>query len=216
MNDIKNTFDEVSKNYDFLNNVISFNTHFLFKKYVVNQLNLKNGIKVLDLCCGTADVSKIIKKKYSNISVIGVDFSSNMLNIAKMKVDDVVFIEADATNLPFSDEEFDVVIVGFGLRNIPEIELALSEVYRVLKKEGQFLNFDFDKTSPLFTLWEKVTLFLLNFFLSELKNYKYLMKSIKEFCATKELIEKFISHGFKPFKQGKMLFDIVSYQIVKK
>ncbi len=216
MNDIKKIFDEVSKNYDFLNNVISFNTHFLFKKHVINQLNLKNGIKVLDLCCGSGDVSKIIKKKYLDVSVVGVDFSSNMLDIAKKKVNDVAFIEADATNLPFYDEEFDVVIVGFGLRNIPKIDLALNEVYRVLKKEGQFLNFDFDKASPLFFLWEKTILFLLNFFLSDLKNYKYLMQSIKEFYTTDELIGKFISHGFKPFCKRKMLFNIVSYQIVNK
>ena len=214
--DIKQMFDNISNRYDFLNNIISFGLHKFVKKYVISKLNIKPNDKVLDLCCGSGDLTSIIKKKYPTIDVFGVDFSSKMIEIAKRKNSLIEFREADATNLPFNDNQFDIVTVAFGLRNIKEYNVALNEIKRVLKKGGLFLHLDFESSSKIQKTYDILIIFLLKFVIKNIEPYKYLLKSKKEFFSSNELLKLFQKQGFGVIKHEKMLFNMISYQIVEK
>lgn len=212
---IKNMFNKIAEKYDFVNNLISFYTHKIFKLKAIKSLEIKDEHKILDLCCGSGDISRIIKKISPKSEIIGVDFSPNMLNIAKRKNKNIKYIEADATNLPFLDNEFDIIIIGFGLRNIENFNKALDEIYRILKKDGQFLHLDFEGNSKFSFLYDWLILLILKFFIENIEPYKYLINSKKEFYNTKELIKNFNKKGFNKIKSQNFL-NIISYQLMKK
>lgn len=213
---IRKMFDEISLNYDFLNNIISFFTHIYIKKLALQKLNFTDDHKIIDLCCGSGDISKIIKKINPKTKVIGIDFSSKMLEIAKNKVPDVEFIEADILNLPFKDCEFDIAIISFGLRNVENIDLALNEIYRILKFKGIFLNLDFIKGAKIFNLYKIIALFLTKISAKNSAPYKYLINSIEKYYTLDELIKKIQNHNFKLLKKKKMCLGCISYQIMIK
>ena len=112
---------------------------------MIKSLNLNKHAKILDLCTGTGDLAGILKKEYPEAKIIGVDFSREMLKLARIKNPEVGFLEADCTQLPFKEEHFDLCIISFGLRNIENISKVLGEIYRVLKKGGKFINLDLGK-----------------------------------------------------------------------
>lgn len=213
--EIKQIFNNISPRYDFVNNLISLWSHKFFKRYAIKNLKIKNGSKVLDLCCGSGDLSYIIKKNYPDCEVFGVDFSQNMLDIAKNKVKNVKFIESDAKNLCFDDSFFDFIVCGFGFRNIYSKSQAILEIKRTLKSEGLFLHLDFEGKKSNF-LYDFFVLFLAMSFVKNFDAYKYLIKSKNNFYNKTELIELFSRHGFKNLKYKTMLFGTVSFCIFKK
>lgn len=215
---IKNMFDEISQKYDFVNNLISFFKHKKIKINAIEALKIPNkkDIKVLDLCCGTGDLSYIIQKKYPNVQIYGLDFSPKMLKVAQKKCKKIEFYEANALDLPFCDCYFDFVVVGFGLRNIENFDIALDEIYRVLKKGGKFLHLDYNSDCKYIKIYDKIIPYLVKIFIKDISPYIYLLKTKNKFYSNDELIEKFedIGFGFESFK--KMYLDIAAYQIMKK
>ncbi len=207
---IKLMFNRIAAYYDFMNMLISFGSHLYIKRKCVELLNIKNSDSVLDLCCGTGDLTRIIKNYTSEI--IGVDFSENMLKIAQNKNSNINFICTDATNLPFADKSFNFVTIGFGLRNIENSEKALNEIHRVLKSGGVFLHLDFGKKNLLSKCFDKFVLSFIGFF----KPYEYLIKSKQEFPRPAELIETFQKHGFNLIKQKDFILGAISVQILQK
>ena len=137
---VHNVFQNISGKYDRLNNIISFEQHKTWRKRVMKEMNVKPGSKALDVCCGTADWSISLSKAVGpNGEVTGVDFSENMLEVGKEKtkdMDNIKLVHGDAMNLPFEDNEFDYVTIGFGLRNVPDYLATLKELNRVLKPGG--------------------------------------------------------------------------------
>ena len=214
--DIRKMFDKISYQYDLMNDILSFCSHKKIKTQALDALNLKDNIKVLDLCCGTGDLGRIIKKKFPNIQVFGVDFSRNMLKIASRKNKNIQYFEADATNLNFADEYFDCVVMGFGLRNIQEPQKALAEIFRILKHDGKFLHLDFDNKGKYIKLYDKIMPYILKIFVKDLEPYNYLLKSKNEFYSNDELIEFFEDNGFGFISYNKTMHDMISYQVMKK
>ena len=143
---IKNLFDNLANKYDFMNNIISFGTHKFIKKLAIKELNIKPNSKVLDLCCGTGDLGSIIKETEPTCDITGVDFSENMLEIARKRNPKNTYWNFDTTNLPFEKNSFDYIVMGFGLRNIVQKNKALEEIHRILKPNGTVIcaNADFD------------------------------------------------------------------------
>ena len=160
MDIIKNLFDNLSNKYDFMNNIISFSTHKTIKEKAIKALNIKPNSKVLDLCCGTGDLGAIIKEIEPTCDVVGVDFSSQMLEIARKKHPNITFWEADATNLSFEKNSFDYIVMGFGLRNIPQKNKVLENIYKILKTNGKFLHLDFGKQNKISKIYDNLILFL--------------------------------------------------------
>ena len=213
---IKNMFDSIAKQYDLMNNFISFGMHFLVKKNCVKNLEIKDNSKILDLCCGTGDFCKIIKKYYPNSDIYGADFSENMLNLAKSKNSCISFIQCDATDLPFKNNYFDIVIVGFGLRNILNTEKAVEEIYRVLKPQGKFLHLDFGKKNIFSKVFDYCASIISKLLSTNHWAYSYLIESKKEFPQPDELIEDFESKGFHLVRRQDYCFGVISSQIMRK
>ncbi len=221
---IKFLFNSISINYDKLNDIMSFCLHKKIKKKIVSDLHLPNNSKILDLCTGTGDLAGILKQKYPNTKIIGVDFSLNMLEIARKKYinfSDIEFIQADITHLPFENESFDLCVISFGLRNIEKMEQALQEIYRVLKPKGLFINLDLGKPNKFFNLFLRPYMYLWITFLGKLFNgdetpYKYLADSNETFPSPKELCKIYEKIGFFDIKNTNYLFGQISSQYAKK
>ena len=211
---IQTMFNTISAGYDFMNNIISGGTHFIIKSDCIKHLGIKPNQKVLDLCCGTGDLTYIIKKYTSD--VIGLDFSCRMLDIARSKVKDTEFIQGDATALPFSDNTFDIVTMGFGLRNIQNAEKSVEEIYRILKPNGLFMHLDFGEKKILNWLFENTVPYLAKIFSCNSNAYSYLIDSKREFLPPNELVKDFESKGFLFKKRLDYMFNVISCQIMEK
>jgi len=135
MPDTKKNFDSISAQYDLINNIISLGTHLKWKNDFTNLLEF-NG-KVLDIATGTGDIAFMIKKKYPNSTVIGLDPSEKMLTIANSRKKDghkIKFIQGYCEKIPFHDSYFDFITITFGIRNTTSIFHSLKEINRIFKE----------------------------------------------------------------------------------
>ena len=121
---VHHVFEKIYDNYDKMNSVISFQQHIRWRTDTMKRMNVQKGSKALDVCCGTADWTIALADAVGpNGEVIGLDFSENMLKIGEEKVKhlkQVKLIHGNAMELPFPDNSFDYVTIGFGLRNVPD------------------------------------------------------------------------------------------------
>ena len=219
---IKQMFNNIAKNYDKLNNIISLNRQLLVKKKAINNIELKSNSKILDICCGTGDIAICIGENIAKEGkVIGIDFSENMLAIAKDKalgMKNIEFMLGDALNLPFKDDEFDASFISFGLRNLTDIEKGLSEMKRVTKQGGLVVNIDTGKPKGFFKLLFNLYFFHIVPVIGKLFNgnstpYKYLPQSTKNFPSGDELVSKFKNLGLSNVKKYDFLFGTISQQV---
>ena len=213
---IKNMFDELSKIYDLNNDIISFGLHKIIKKQALSMLNKENSSKILDVCSGSGDIVKLLSRKFPTSTIIGIDFSDKMLEIAKNKNPNIEFLLADCTNMPFSDNEFDKVTACFGLRNVEERQKALREINRILKKGGEFLHLDFGYHNFLIVLYDFILSILRIFFGKYRKHYKYLIISKNEYPEPDEIIKEIEKSGFSLKKKKTWLFGAICAQVFKK
>ena len=134
---VREMFARISPRYDLLNHLLSGNIDKRWRRLVVRRLSpqLPPNAQVLDVACGTGDLSIEIFEA-TQAKVIGLDFCRPMLELAQQKTREISFAEGDALRLPFADETFDLVTIGFGLRNLSSLESGLRELKRVLKQGG--------------------------------------------------------------------------------
>ena len=132
-------FATIARRYDLLNDIMSVGLHRRWKRRLVELAGEPRD--VLDLCCGTGDIAMRFQAR-----VVGVDFTEEMLRVAAARgSSETTWIRADALRLPFADNSFDAVSVGYGLRNLADIEQGLREILRVLRPGGKFVTLDFGK-----------------------------------------------------------------------
>src|SRR5699024_3668570 len=140
---VHHVFEKVYENYDKMNSVISFNRHKRWRKDVMKRMQVQEGSQVLDVCTGTGDWAlSLVEAVGDSGKVTGLDFSKNMLQVAKEKSEQIPeeqlqFIHGNAMELPFPDDSFDYVTIGFGLRNVPDYDQVIREMYRVVKPGGK-------------------------------------------------------------------------------
>lgn len=144
--DVASMFDGVAARYDLVNDILSLGQTHRWRKLVVAGINAKPGEKVLDLAAGTGASSLPIAA--TGAQVVPCDFSLGMLRVGKKRHPQLGFTAGDALKLPFNDQVFDVVTISFGLRNVADMDLALSEMARVLKPGGRLLICEF--SHPVF------------------------------------------------------------------
>ena len=143
-NQVEKMFDSISIEYDLLNGIMTFNSHKRWKKNILNIAKKLKPKNALDIATGTADIA-INLGSISDCKVVGVDISEQMLDvgrkkITKMKLDESITLETgDAEKLNFKDNYFDLVTIGFGVRNFQDLEKGLRESFRVLNKEGTLI-----------------------------------------------------------------------------
>ncbi|MEK4555159.1 demethylmenaquinone methyltransferase [Jeotgalicoccus sp. FSL K6-3177] len=141
-NRIQTIFNSISDDYDHMNDIISFNQHTIWRNRTNKEIFVKPGHQVLDLCCGTGDWTIQLAEENKDADITGLDFSENMLKVADKKTADlknITLVQGDATDLLYGDDSFDIITIGFGLRNLPDYEGAVEEFYRVLKPGGQLV-----------------------------------------------------------------------------
>lgn len=205
---VHNVFEKISHKYDFMNSVISFKRHTAWRKDVMRRMDVQEGKKALDVCCGTGDWSFALAEAVgSKGEVIGVDFSENMLSIAKKKNEahrytQLTFQYGNAMELPFKNNSFDYVTIGFGLRNVPDYMTVLKELYRVVKPNGKVVCLE--TSQP--TLFGYRQLYFLYFryimplfgkvFAKSYKEYAWLHESTRDFPNKAELKKLFLQAGF--------------------
>lgn len=144
--DVASMFDSVAARYDLVNDILSLGQTHRWRKLIVAGINAKPGEKVLDLAAGTGASSLPIAA--TGAQVVPCDFSLGMLRVGKKRHPQLGFTAGDALKLPFNDQVFDVVTISFGLRNVADMDLALSEMARVLKPGGRLLICEF--SHPVF------------------------------------------------------------------
>lgn len=151
---VDEVFHRVAKRYDIMNDLMSGGLHRLWKDGMVAWLNppKRAGWKVLDVAGGTGDVAfRIVEASGRNAHATVLDINGSMLGVGRERAEkkglatNTDFVEANAEELPFADETFDAYTIAFGIRNVPRIDVALAEAYRVLKPGGRFLCLEFSE-----------------------------------------------------------------------
>jgi demethylmenaquinone methyltransferase / 2-methoxy-6-polyprenyl-1,4-benzoquinol methylase len=206
---VHGVFEKISSNYDKMNSVISFQQHKKWRKETMKHMNVKEGAQALDVCCGTADWTLALGEKAGrNGKVFGLDFSRNMLSIGEEKVkasplDNIELLHGNAMELPFEDDTFDYVTIGFGLRNVPDYLQVLKEMNRVLKPGGMAVCLE--TSQPTMFGFRQLYYMYFRFimpvfgrvFAKSFSEYSWLQESARDFPGMKELAELFKEAGFK-------------------
>ncbi len=223
---IINMFDNISETYDLLNLVLSFRMDYIWRKKSIQSIK-NNPEKILDIATGTADFA-IMAAKYTNAKIIGVDISKKMLSIGNKKIkknelsNRILLKLGDAEQLPFKNNSFQAITSGFGVRNFENIETGLSEMHRVLEKDGVLIILEPSKPSKfpvkqLYNIYFRYILPLLGKIISKDKNaYTYLTNSVNAFPPKKAFLKKLQETGFKDCKHIPLSFGIVSLYSAKK
>ena len=219
--EVKNIFNKISYKYDFLNNLLSFGLHRLWKRKLVNLLKPLNGEDWADLCCGTGDLAFLISQRVSpSGSITGIDSAKDILNIAKKKseIRKNKFIKweiKDVLEINDYSKNFDGICMSYGLRNLNNVEEGIKKVFYLLKNKGRagFLDFNHSTKNSLSNTFQKIYLRLIVVPVSRLFNlsqeYSYIEKSIRNFPKKNELIKiakevGFIKAEYKTIFWGQM------------
>lgn len=207
-------FHSVAKKYDLMNNIMSFGMHHLWKDKFITRLKPAKYSKwhQLDVAGGTGDISfKALKASKNNLDahITLLDINSSMLEVGKNRAIEqhlehqIDFIEGDAQNLPFNDNSFDAYTIAFGIRNVPNISLAIQEAYRVLKPGGHFLCLEFSHVTDsmfekLYDAWSFYAIPNIGKFVANDKAaYQYLVESIRSFPEQDNFLTMIKEQGFK-------------------
>ncbi len=149
---VRDVFDSVARNYDVMNDVMSFGIHRLWKRFTVARTGLRPGDRVLDVAGGTGDLARGLSRRVGPSGLVALtDINAAMLRRGRSRMVDagaaagMVYAQADAERLPFDDETFDCVTIGFGLRNVTDKPAALAEMQRVLRPGGRLLVLEFSQ-----------------------------------------------------------------------
>lgn len=149
---VAGVFHSVAKQYDVMNDLMSFGIHRLWKRFTIDASGVRPGNKVLDLAGGTGDLTaKFSKLVGREGKVVLADINSSMLNVGRDKLRDkglvqnIEYVQANAEYLPFEENTFDIVTIAFGLRNVTDKDKALRSIYSVLKPGGRLLVLEFSK-----------------------------------------------------------------------
>jgi demethylmenaquinone methyltransferase/2-methoxy-6-polyprenyl-1,4-benzoquinol methylase len=158
---VADVFHSVASKYDVMNDAMSLGIHRLWKIFAIGQLGVMPGHQVLDLACGTCDLTlKISPQAGSRGAIVASDINASMLTAGRDRLLDegvtsnVTFAQADAEKLPFADNSFDRIIIGFGLRNVTDQNAALRAMYRCLRPGGRLVILEFSK--PIVPVLDKI------------------------------------------------------------
>ncbi len=222
---VEEVFTDVASKYDIMNDAMSFGLHRIWKRIAVFLSSVKEGDKVLDLASGTGDIAKLLAQKVGKTGSITLsDINLSMLRGGRDALIDsnldnkANYIQANAESLPFADNYYDLVTMGFGLRNVTNKDNALKSINRVLKPGGKVLILEFSKPNALLKPFYDFYSFNLipkmgEFLTGKPEHYKYLVESIRMHPDQEGLKKMMIDAGFENCSYHNLCGGVVAVHI---
>jgi demethylmenaquinone methyltransferase/2-methoxy-6-polyprenyl-1,4-benzoquinol methylase len=205
---VRSMFDRIAPVYDAMNRIMTAGFDRRWRRVAAGAV-VRPGDRVLDACCGTGDLALEAERRGGR--VVGLDFSERMLERARRKSGTVEWVQGDVLALPFADGEFDAVLVGFGVRNLADLEAGLRELRRSLRPGGRIAVLEITRARgplrPFFRLWFDFLVPLAGRILPGGKAYTYLPASVRRFPAPEDLSRLlgrvgFTGVGYRPLGGG--------------
>jgi len=211
---VRTMFDRISPVYDAMNRTMTLGLDQRWRRATA-EAAVRPGDRVLDACCGTGDLA--VAAKAAGGRVIGLDFSARMLERARGKSGEIEWVQGDALELPFGNATFDAATVGFGARNLDDLERGLAELRRVVRPGGRLAILEITRPrgvlAPFYRLWFDQLVPLLGRVLPGGSAYTYLPASVRRFPGPEELAELLRSAGFENVRWRLFAGGIVALHI---
>jgi ubiquinone/menaquinone biosynthesis methyltransferase len=222
---VRSLFATIADRYDFITVFLSFGRDKSWKRRLVREALLAKGERVVDLACGTGDIA--FEAMRSGASVIGLDVTKRMIELARAKSEDLGggrfipprFLVADMTALPFNTSSVDVVSTGYGLRNVPDLSVALDEIVRVLKPGGRLLSLDFNRPTSMvlrhaFLVYMTLVGSALGWALHrDPDTYRYIPESIKRYPGAEGITSLLRASGFAQVRVIPLMLGFMTLHV---
>jgi demethylmenaquinone methyltransferase/2-methoxy-6-polyprenyl-1,4-benzoquinol methylase len=212
---VRRMFDRIAPVYDAMNRVMTAGLDRRWRRIAVEQ-SVRPGDRVLDACCGTGDLA-IAARRHGAGEVVGLDFAERMLERARRKEPAIEWLQGDVLALPFADESFDAATVGFGIRNVDDLEAGLRELRRVLRPGGRLAILEITSPrgplAPFYRVWFDRIVPLLGRVLPGGAAYTYLPASVRRFPVPEELTRLLAANGFADVRFRLFAGSIVALHV---
>jgi demethylmenaquinone methyltransferase/2-methoxy-6-polyprenyl-1,4-benzoquinol methylase len=208
-------FTKIAKRYDVMNRLMTGGQDIRWRKQVIQLARLRNNASLLDLGTGTGDLAREALGQFPQIKVIAADFTLEMMRVGR-KRGLLNFSSADALRLPFQDWSFDAVVSGFLMRNVIDLQKALQEQYRVLKKGGRMVILDTTRSkknplSPFIWLYMHFVIPTLGRLLTGSSDaYHYLPETTEGFVTAEEMAARMAAAGLKKINYERFMFGTIA------
>jgi len=224
---VNRLFATIAPRYDLINDLQSLGLHRRWKRRLAQMAKVKQGDRAIDLCCGTGDISFALAELGAEVT--GLDFSIEMLAVAETRSPNPQatfrnphFLQGDAQQLPFADQSFDVVTVGYGLRNLTSWEAGINEMVRVARPGARLLVLDFGK--PENSLWRALYFGYLRLcvpvlgllFCGKASAYAYILESLKHYPAQRGVAAQMRAAGLVNVRVENILGGAMSINFAEK
>ena len=223
---VKHMFNMIASKYDFLNHTLSLGMDYVWRKKAIKKI-LNNPKEILDIATGTGDFA-ISAAKHTQANITGIDISDQMIYVGNKKIQQkklnnrIKLSIEDSENLPYLDNSYDAITAGFGVRNFENLEKGLSEIHRVVKKNGYvvILEPSTPKAFPLkqiFSIYfQKILPFIGSLVSKDKSAYSYLPNSVKSFPEGDDFLKILNKQGFSKANYYPLSFGIVSLYVAIK
>jgi demethylmenaquinone methyltransferase/2-methoxy-6-polyprenyl-1,4-benzoquinol methylase len=195
---VERMFDRIAPVYDAMNRTMTAGLDRRWRRITAESV-VQPGDDVLDGCCGTGDLAIAAARRGGRVT--GLDFSERMLERAECKAPELKWIRGDMLAMPFADESFDAATVGFGVRNVEDLDSALAELRRVLRSSGRLAILEITRPrgvlAPFYRFWFDGVVPLLGKVLPGGRAYTYLPASVRRFPGPEELADLITGAGFR-------------------
>ena len=211
---VRKMFDRIAPVYDAMNHVMTAGLDRRWRRITIDQ-TVREGNRVLDACCGTGDLA--IAARARGAEAVGLDFSERMLDRARLKEPAISWVLGDMLAMPFGDASFDAVTVGFGMRNVEDLEAGLRELRRVLRAGGRLgileITMPRGRLAPFYRVWFDKVVPALGKVLPGGSAYTYLPASVRRFPSPDELAALLARCGFERVRYRTFAGGIVALHL---
>jgi demethylmenaquinone methyltransferase/2-methoxy-6-polyprenyl-1,4-benzoquinol methylase len=216
---VRQMFDRISSSYDRMNRVMSMGMDGRWRRRAVREAAVEPGGAVLDVCCGTGDLAVELRRATGPSGrVVGLDFSPQMLDVARGKSDQVDWVQGDALDLPFADDEFAAATVGWGVRNLADHERGFREMARVVRPGGRVVCVEMSSppawAAPFARMWtDRAVPVLGRLIARDAEAYEYLPESVRRFPDAPGLADVMRRAGLEKVSYTRLMLGVVAIHV---